>query len=384
MSVTRQSPAGSCVLAEVEALVSVSRARITVISGAFDAAGMEGVAWMRVPLPAGPVLVCYIVFQAFARLAHARWRRRHHAEFRLTQATEGQLPGAEVVYAHYCHRAYLRGAWHHSEVRGLRRLLRRLNHEFNACTEARAFRQARAIVTPSSGLRREIMKTYPALQAPVIVLPNPIDLSSFERPVGYDHPAQRRALGLAADACVFVFVALGDFARKGLGVILEGLARIREEDRNGMRLFVVGGGPSEIREFERRAARLGLAGAVTFAGRQDDVRPFLWASNALVLASLYETFSLVAFQAAAAGLLPIVTPGLYGVEDFVIDGETGWVVDREPEAFARALARTSRESGAVRAIALRAQERAREYSHERFAERWRGLWKSLVEDRTSA
>ena len=69
-----------------------------------------------------------------------------------------------------------------------------------------------------------------------------------------------------------------------------------------------------------------LGNRVKFVGMQSDVRPYLWSSDVFVFPSLYETFSLVTYEAAASGL-PIVVSQLYGVEDLLVDGDNGFLIE---------------------------------------------------------
>ena len=59
---------------------------------------------------------------------------------------------------------------------------------------------------------------------------------------------------------------------------------------------------------------------------------------AFILPSLHETFSLVTFEAAAAGL-PLVVTSLHGVEDFFCPGYDGFLVDRDVASLAEGVAR---------------------------------------------
>jgi UDP-glucose:(heptosyl)LPS alpha-1,3-glucosyltransferase len=60
------------------------------------------------------------------------------------------------------------------------------------------------------------------------------------------------------------------------------------------------------------------------------------AADAFVLPTLYETFCLVAHEAAAAGL-PLLVTRVSGVEDLIVDGENGWFITRDPDDVARRL-----------------------------------------------
>jgi len=96
-----------------------------------------------------------------------------------------------------------------------------------------------------------------------------------------------------------------------------------------------------------------------------------------VFPSAYEIFPLVSLQAAAAGLPFIVTP-LYGVEEFMRDGEMGFVVSRTAEGV---------RAGLERFLALPLQERTRMgrvaqeavqgFGVGAFVQRWREFYGAL-------
>lgn len=373
-AVAALSPAGSCVLAQVAGLAA--RHRVTVFSDRCDLAGQDGVDWVRVPLPRGPVLLRYLLFQGLAPFLYAFWRLRGH-EADWVQTTQGQFARADIVYAHFCHRAYLRGPWRDSPVRGLRRAVRWCNHAFNAFFEKRAMARATRIVVPSAGLARELAREYPGSSGRIVTIANPVDAARFARPPDFDRGAMRAQAGLREDALVFAFMALGDFSRKGLGLVLEGLAGLPAALRAQAQVLVIGGGAAEIAEFERRAEALGLRDAVRFAGLQPDVRPWLWVCDVFAFPSAYETFSLAVHQAAAAGLPPIVSQGLYGTEEWVRPGVNGWRIERHAEAVGRALAEAILSRERLPELSRAARESVRACSHEAFVARWSRLYAEL-------
>ncbi len=120
-----------------------------------------------------------------------------------------------------------------------------------------------------------------------------------------------------------LFVALGQFERKGLPLLLQALGTPGMER---VKLVVVGGEADLIARYGEEAAKHQLGNRVKFAGMQSDVRPYLWSSDVFVFPSLYETFSLVTYEAAASGL-PIVVSHLYGVEDLLVDGDNGFLIE---------------------------------------------------------
>ena len=178
-------------------------------------------------------------------------------------------------------------------------------------------------------------------------------------------------MGFGASDVVFLFAALGHFERKGLPILLEALSRVKSKSA---KLLVVGGTKDLIESYRSRAQDLVLTDRVLFSGTQSDIRPYLWAADGFALASSYETFSLVAFEAAAASL-PLITPLLHGIEEIVRDQETGFVVNRTAEDFAAALTRFI-ELPAEERIQMgeRARSAATRYDEEHFIANWRSFY----------
>lgn len=367
MAVERRSPAGSCV--RLQALALCERRPVVVVTGGCDLPERPGLRVVRVALPRGPVLLRYLVFQWQAARALRGLLPTLQAGAQV-QCTQGQWPGAQVSYAHFCHTAYLTGGWAQAGVGPLRRWARWLNHRFNAWTEARTFARADAVVVPSSGLARRLEQVFPALQGRVRVVANPVDLSGFQRPEGFDRAGQRAALGLQQDALVLSFVALGNFEHKGLGLLIAALARLAPEVRGRLQLLVVGGQPGEVARYREQAVQAGVADRLGFAGLQKDVRPFLWASDAFTLPSAYETFSLAVLQASAAGLPVLVSQGLHGTEDYVRDGEQGWFVERSTEGLAHGLARVVQDGARLPQMAQQAVVAVQRFSEPAFQAAW--------------
>jgi glycosyltransferase involved in cell wall biosynthesis len=103
-------------------------------------------------------------------------------------------------------------------------------------------------------------------------------------------------------------------------------------------VVLVGHGP--LREaLEKRAAGLGVGGAVRFTGHRTDARRLLAAADVFVLPSRHEGMPLVALEAMEAGL-PVVATRVIGTEEVVEDGITGALVrPGDPAALGAALGR---------------------------------------------
>jgi D-inositol-3-phosphate glycosyltransferase len=98
---------------------------------------------------------------------------------------------------------------------------------------------------------------------------------------------------------------------------------------------VIGSGDS--RWLEAVAERSGVSELVRPLGRREDVERFYQAADVFILPSAYETFSLVAHEAAASGL-PVLATRVSGVAELI---DAGGAVEtrRDARAIADALCR---------------------------------------------
>lgn len=362
--VVRNNPAGSCHRKLLEALCD--KHDFTVFAVEFDNPRPDRIRFVRVPAVGKPLFLLFIVYQLMSRLL---WRRlRRHQRFDLVQVIESKGPPADIVYQHFCHRHFLR---HSRWSWRPRPLARRLNHVLHAALEGPYLGRARAIVVPSRGLANEIAQTYGGdLLARTHVIPNPVDTAHFKVCAAEDRARYRAQLGLPAEALVLVFAALGDFERKGLPLLLDALSN----SERSVRLIVVGGNEGLVEDFRKRCHGLGLTGRqVVFTGRVADVRPFYWAADLFCLPSRYETFSLVAYEAAACGL-PLLVTALHGVEELVRDGANGWTIPPDVAAWRARIAQCAADRVGLAAIGAQAAADVRTLGLDRFALHWNTLY----------
>jgi alpha-1,3/alpha-1,6-mannosyltransferase len=102
-------------------------------------------------------------------------------------------------------------------------------------------------------------------------------------------------------------------------------------------------------ELEARAARLGIEGQVSLVRSPSDAerRALLARAACVVYTPLAEHFGLVPLEAMAAAR-PVIAVNRGGPTETIVHGETGWLADPRPEAFADALAAVLRDAGAAR------------------------------------
>ncbi len=329
--------------------------------------------WFRIPAVKRPLALLYITYHflaAWQYLTRGIWKK---GAYQWVYAVESNFLFADVIHAHFCHRWFLQKHWKRCGLSGVRGAFRWIDHALHALFEPFVLRRAKKIIVPSLGLQREFTALYPYTAGKIVVISNPVDAAAMARPADFDRAAYRQKLGVAPHEIMLNFIAMGQYERKGLPFLLEAMAQRKDLP---CKLVVIGGQPDLIREYEARVAKMGISDRVNFVGIQKDVRPFLWASDAFVLPSLYEVFPLVALEAAAAGCLLMTSP-LNGVEEFMVDGENGIQVSADPAGVIKGLERLAATPPEARQrMADGAAQCIRQYTADRYAEDWRKLYTS--------
>lgn len=150
------------------------------------------------------------------------------------------------------------------------------------------------------------------------VIYNGIDTDAFARN-GHDRDSLRRAMGVEPDDLVLIQVARLDYLKDHATAVraVERVAARRPE----VKLVLIGDGPEREKiEAEVRQRRLGEQ--IRFLGLRTDVARLLPAADLFLLTSISEGIPLTVIEAMSAGL-PVVSTGVGGVGEIVIDGETG-------------------------------------------------------------
>jgi len=134
---------------------------------------------------------------------------------------------------------------------------------------------------------------------------------------------------------------------------------------------VIGDGP-ERAALEAQAARLGLTGRVTFAGRVSDAQVYaaMKAARVLVMPSAREGFGITVAEAQACGTVPLVVRGPMSAASALIqDGVDGRLCDPTAASIAQALSDLLSDLAQLTAIARGARRSARQYDWDVLAGR---------------
>jgi glycosyltransferase involved in cell wall biosynthesis len=332
--------------------------RVVVIASELAADLRPLVDWRPVRVPRRPMPLKFVTFFLLGsvRLAWIRIDVVH---------TLGAIVvnRADVATVQFCHA----GFWEATGALAPRTapLLRRLNttaaRVLALTAERWCYRPTRlhVLAAVSRGVAVELARHYPAV--PVRLTPNGVDIERFApNPGARDRVRSEEAV--APGTLVALFVG-GDWDRKGLGVAIQGIAAARGLGAD-VELWVVGRGQeTRFRELARLA---GVVDSVRFFGARRDVEQFHQAADLFVLPTEYETFSLVAHEAAACGT-PVVATRVSGVEDLVGDMEAGILVARTPEAVGDALSRLAADDTLRRAMGAEGRRRIAELTWDHSA-----------------
>ena len=223
----------------------------------------------------------------------------------------------------------------------------------------------------SSRFSRDRVLEHPGPWPPAAVVHPSADLIAADRPPAPLPPAPR---------LLTVARMVRQERYKGHRLVLGALEILRKRGLlpTGLLWLVVGDG-DDRQALEQETLQRGLEPWVRFLGGVDDqeLKRQLRQCSLLLLPSAYsagqggraegEGFGIVYLEAALAGRASIGCR-LGGQSDLIVDGETGWLVDPDPEALATALAQCLSDLHTLEQAGMWARQRAlAHFGAERFA-----------------
>ena len=237
----------------------------------------------------------------------------------------------------------------------------------------------------------ELVEDYGADPSKVVIIPSAVNVETF-RPVARGEARAR--IGLKGDGPVVVYVGRM-LPRKDVRNLVRAAAILIHRDRLPLRLLLVGGDTAEPRAdvtpeigtLRALAARLGIAGQVSFTGKRqpEELRFYYAAGDVAVTTPWYEPFGLTPLEGMACGR-PVIGSAVGGITFTVDDGVTGFLVPpRDPEALADRLrlllTKPELRARMGRAARLRVE---REFTWPVVAQRTAALYETLLAARAPA
>jgi D-inositol-3-phosphate glycosyltransferase len=228
--------------------------------------------------------------------------------------------------------------------------------------------------------RDQLHRLYGLTTSRIEVIPCGVDLRAFTPGTQAQRRAARDELGLPDGPVVLSVGRLDPI--KGTDLLLESVALMRTPAT----LVLVGGDPDGDPELDRlrgMAEALGLGDRVRLPGAapQTELPRYYWAADALVVASRYESFGLVAVEALACGT-PVVAAKVGGLPSIVRDGENGVLVSwRCAESFAEALDSLLGDAPRLRRLQDGARPSVEPFGWHRVGARVRRIYHELTAER---
>ncbi|MBQ6690686.1 MAG: glycosyltransferase family 4 protein [Rikenellaceae bacterium] len=198
---------------------------------------------------------------------------------------------------------------------------------------------------------------------------NGIDLGHFAR----TPEVMQRATEIRNGSEDFTFIFIGRMVRdKGINELVAAFDRLNRE-MPATKLLLVGKFEDELDPVLPETKHIIENNPkIEFAGYQNDVRPFLVASDVAVLPSYREGFPNVVIQAGAMGLAQIVTD-INGCNEVVIEGQNGVIIPKQNE---ETLYDAMRRLATDRELTARMAASARELIATRY--RQEDVWAELL------
>lgn len=232
------------------------------------------------------------------------------------------------------------------------------------------------VATPHE--REQLSRLYGISAARMEVVPCGVDLATFTPGTPQQRRAARAALGLGAGPVLLAVGRLDPI--KGSDLLLESLTHMRTPAT----LVLIGGNPDGDPELERLRAlandlgiadRLRLPGAVS----HDALTPYYRAADALVIASRYESFGLVAVEALACGT-PVVASKVGGLPTIISDDHNGVLVPwRSAQAFAEQLDALLSDPPRLRRLSAAARSSVERFDWRRVGDQVRAVYQDVAQ-----
>jgi glycosyltransferase involved in cell wall biosynthesis len=210
------------------------------------------------------------------------------------------------------------------------------------------------------------------LQKKISIIANPIEIPSLAADPARPGPNGR-----------FRIIGVGRLApQKGFDGLIESFALLADRfPRWDLTIFGQG---AERERLENDIRRHRLADRVQLAGVTQDIHQELAKSHVMAFPSRYEGFPNALAEGLAAGLPAVGYAEVSGVEELILDGQTGFLVEKAQDrvAFSDALARLMADESLRTRLGAQARENVTQWSPDRILRSWEKVLVAAVERAT--
>ncbi|HPJ26580.1 MAG TPA: glycosyltransferase [Synergistaceae bacterium] len=216
------------------------------------------------------------------------------------------------------------------------------------------------------------------VKSPVFVVPTGIETEKFHEPCSEDVKNRlRQELGIEKGEKVLLSVSRLN-AEKNIQFMLEAVSELAKKCSVSFKVILIGDGPDRSPLVETAHA-LGLEDILVFTGSvsPDRIPMYYSLGDIFVFASTAETQGMVILEAMASGM-PVVAIRASGIDDFVVDGVTGFKTIHHVEAWAEKV-QLLLEDGALREdLSRQAVSMADRYGVDEFGRRMERVYAHVL------
>jgi glycosyltransferase involved in cell wall biosynthesis len=208
----------------------------------------------------------------------------------------------------------------------------------------------------------------------ITVIPNAVDIGVFD-PAAVNDEQLRWRLGICDDDYVIGFCGRVN-EDKGADIIIKSMPGLLE--RRSDYLLVIVGSSGDIGRYCKLTEQLGVAERVRFAGFCDDVPAVMKCFDVGVVPSRRESFGLAAIEMMAMNV-PVVSSGVSGLSEFMVDGDNAVIVrDNKPAEYCQAIERLRGDNELRDKLIANAHRTAEKYSVKAMSDEVAGLYKQIL------
>ena len=216
-------------------------------------------------------------------------------------------------------------------------------------------------IAVSEALKKHILKVNPT--ANVTVIHNGIDEEAFL------HQVQPSAEKIG-------FIGRIEINQKGLDTLVQALSILKKENFPFKALFI-GGGKDE-QALKKMICGLKLEDSIETTGRLGPERfDRLSECRIVCMPSRFEGWGIAAIEAAAEGI-PVIASDIEGLNEAVLDNQTGILLQATPEKLAAAIKDIMGHPERIEQLSQNAKKHAANFSWEKIAAEQQSLYASLL------
>ncbi len=307
--------------------------QVSVFSHTIEGIDLSKIKHYKVPAITRPKFLAYITFLVSSTIILTVLSLLRKRDFDIIHSSGCCCAfSTDVITSHFCEREGLRlekpniiEMPHKTVLQKLKALDHRIYRRLAAFVEGLVFghNSPKARIVVSQSMKREFVCHYGDAAESIIVIPNGVDLKMFNpanRPLYRDRIRQRH--GISRSDLVLMFAG-GDWERKGVSYTIEALSLLPRPD---VKLLIVGSGDEKL--YGQLAELKQVRERIIFVPHTSVLWEYYAASDIFVFPTIYEPFGLVIVEAMASAL-PVITSGVAGAADVIIDGVNGLLL-REP------------------------------------------------------